>query len=224
MKPGTRTKIPAWQSLKTRATVFTLAIFVLGIWSLSLFVNRSLQADMERVLGEQQFSVVTAVGKRVNDDLVERLKALEAVARQLDAGLLDNPATLQTLLEQRPLLQLLFNGGVWVAGLDGTAIADVPRTASRLGVNYMEMDFIATALKEGQSTIGRPVMGKQLKAPVFAMTVPVRDARGKVIGAMVGVTNLGKPNFLDTLTQGTYGKTGGLLFGRTAAPAHRHGV
>ena len=39
-------KICHWHSLRTRATVFTLTVFVLGIWSMSFFVSRSLQADI----------------------------------------------------------------------------------------------------------------------------------------------------------------------------------
>ena len=53
-------KTPVWQSLRTRATAFTLGVFVLGIWAMSLYVSRSLQADMEHLRGEQQLSVVTA--------------------------------------------------------------------------------------------------------------------------------------------------------------------
>ena len=217
MEPGIRTKIPIWHSLKTRATVFTLAIFVLGIWALSLFVSRSLQADMERLLGDQQLSVVTAVAKDVNDNLTERLQALETVARA-SAHLMENPAALQARLEQRPLMQLLFNGGIWVAGPDGTAIADVPLSANRLGINYMDRDFIAAPLKEGKSAIGRPVIGKQLKAPVFPIAVPIRDDQGKVIGVIVGVTNLGNPSFLDKITDNRYGQTGGYFL---VAPQHQ---
>jgi PAS domain S-box-containing protein len=43
------------------------------------------------------------------------------------------------------------------------------------------------------------------------MTAPVRDAQGKVIGALIGATNLGKPSFLDKITQNPYGKTGGYV-------------
>ena len=204
-------KTPVWQSLRTRATAFTLGVFVLGIWAMSFFVSRSLQADMERLLGEQQFSVVTAMAQHVDRELVDRLQALQTVAKEMDADLLRSPPALQARLEQRPLLQLLFNSGAWVAGLDGTAIADVPRSAQRLGINYADRDFIVAALREGQPSIGRPVMGTELKAPVFGMAVPVRDAQGKVIGALVGATNLGQPNFLDTVTQSTYGKTGGFF-------------
>jgi PAS domain S-box-containing protein len=61
-------------------------------------------------------------------------------------------------------------------------------------------------------------MGEALHAPIFGMTVPIRDAQGKVLGALTGVVNLGKPNFLDKITQGHYGKTGAFLLN---APQHR---
>jgi hypothetical protein len=200
-----------WKSLIVRATVYVLTVFVVSIWSLSLYIGRSLQADMQQLLGEQQLSVVTAVAREVNNNLTDRLQALETVAKEMDAALLANPAALQARLQQRPLLQLLFNAGSFVTDLKGTAIADVSDSANRIGVNYMERDFITATLKEGKSAIGRPVMGKQLKAPVFVMSAPVRDAQGKVIGALAGVTNLGQPSFLDKITQNIYGKTGGYV-------------
>lgn len=210
-------KVSPWRSLKTRITVLMLVVIALGIWSLSFFINRNLQTDMVRLLGDQQFSVVTTVANEINSNLAARLQALEHVA-QLDAALMSNPAALQASLERRPVLRQQFNGGVWVAAPDGTAIASVPLSANRLGVNFMDRDFIAASLKEGKAVIGRPVIGKQLNAPVFAMTVPLRDAQDKVIGAMVGVTNLGQTNFLDALSQGTYGKLGAYFL---AAPQHQ---
>ncbi len=204
-------RISLWQSLKTRATLFTLTVVVSAMWSLSFYVNRSLQVDMEQLLGEQQLSVVSVVAKEVNDNLTDRLQALETIANEIDADLMGHPAALQTRLEQRPLLQRLFNGGVFVADLSGTAIADIPRAAQRLGVNYLDRDYLVTALKEGKSNIGRPLLGKQAKAPVIAMTAPVRDAQGQVIGALIGATFLEKPSFLDKITQNPYGKTGGYL-------------
>ncbi|MFZ4622956.1 MAG: EAL domain-containing protein [Rhodoferax sp.] len=200
-----------WHSLKTRVTLFTLAIFVVSIWALSIYTSRLLQADMQRLLGEQQFSTASVMAREINDRLIDRMQALETIAKEVTPAVLGHAAALQTRLEQRPLLQLLFNGGAWATRLDGTAIADVPRSAQRIGTNYLDRDSIIAALKDGKSSIGRPVMGRQLKAPVFAMTVPLHDAQGKVIGSLTGVTHLGQRNFLDQVVQGPYGKTGGFL-------------
>lgn len=207
-----------WRSLKTRVTLFTLAFFLIGIWSLTFYASRMLREDMQRLLGDQQFSSVSLLADEVNHELGDRLRLLEVVAGRITPTMLGKPAALQALLEQRSHLQTLFNGGVIALGLDGTAIAEVPLAAGRIGVNYMDVDAVAAALKEGKSTIGRPVMGRKLLAPVFDMAVPIRDTHGKEIGTLIGVINLGKPNFLDKITESRYGKTGGYFL---AAPQHR---
>ncbi|MFH0995042.1 MAG: ATP-binding protein [Pseudomonadota bacterium] len=207
-----------WRSLKTKMTLFTLAIFLIGIWSLAFYANRALREDMQRLSGEQQFSMVSFIASAVNEELENRLKSLKNVAEQIGPAMPGNPETMQALLEQRPILQILFNGGVIATRIDGTAIADIPLSAGRIGVNYMDIDTIAAALMEGKSSVGRPVIGKKLPAPVFGMTVPICDTHGEVIGALSGVTDLSRPNFLDKITEGRYGKTGGYLL---VAPQHR---
>ena len=198
-------------SLKARITLATLAIFMISIWSLSLYTSRMLRADTQDLLGEQQLSTVSMLAAEANREIDDRLKWLESVAKIVTPAMLDNPAVLQEFLAQRLILPRLFGGGGIIYRLDGTAIADSLPATGRIGVNYMDVDTVATALKEGKSNIGKPIMGKKLGAPVFGMTVPIRDAHGKVIGAFAGVTNLGAPNFLDKIQQGRYGKTGGYL-------------
>ncbi len=201
----------------TRVTLFTLAIFLVGIWSLAFYASRMLREDMQRLLGEQQLSTVSFIAAEVNEQLDNRLRALEKVAASVSPAMLEDTAVLQTFLEQRPALQDLFNGGTFTTRLDGTATASLPLSAERFGVNYMDRDYVAATLNEGKATIGRPVIGKRLLAPVFVMAAPIRDAQGKVIGVLAGVTKLGMPNFLDKITKGSYGKTGAYLL---AAPQH----
>jgi PAS domain S-box-containing protein len=205
-------------SLKTRITLATLAIFVISIWALAYYSSRMLRGDMERLLGDQQLSSVSILAADINGELQDRLNALETVAKEIDADLMARPMNLQTRLEQRSLLLHLFNGGFFLVNKDGTAIADVPLSTKRTGINYMDRDHVTVPLKEGKSVISRPVIGKAFKGPVFAVVVPVRDRQGEVIGAIVGITSLGKPNFLDKIADNTYGKTGSYLL---VAPQHR---
>jgi HAMP domain-containing protein len=198
-------------SLKTRIVLFTLAVFLLGIWSLAFYISRMLRDDMERMLGEQQFSTVTLLAAQVDQELDDRLRALEKVAAQITPVLLDNPAAMQSHLEARPVLQMLFNGGVFVTRLDGTALADAPLSGKRVGVNYLDRDYLIDAIKEGRTNISKPILSKTLNAPVFATAAPIRDAQGKVIGAVVGSTELSKTSFLNKITDNRYGKTGGYL-------------
>ena len=210
--------ISPWHSLKTRATVFTLAVFVLSLWTLSLYASHTLKEDMQRVLGEQQFQNVSFFAAQINGELRERQAALESLALQIDERWMAKPAGLQAFLEQRDLLQNLFNGGIFATDADGTAIADVPLSNGRIGTNYIDRDSISGPLRQGKTVIGRPVMGKKLGAPIFSIVAPIRNTAGAVIGTLVGTVNLGKPSFLDEITKGSYGKTGGYLLN---VPQHR---
>ncbi len=206
-----------WHSLKTRVTLFTLAIFVISICSLALYVSHSLREDMERQLGEQQFSTASIVAAEINEGLALRVNSLEKVARSIGPSLLGNPAGLQQLLDGQVVMDL-FNAGVVAVTADGIAVADTPVISNRRGTNYFNNEATNIALREGRTVIGRPVMGRILHEPLFNINTPIRDADGKVIGALFGVINLAKPNFLDRIGEHRYGKTGGYLL---VAPQHR---
>ena len=195
------------RSLKTRVTLFALAIFLGGIWSLSFYTSRMLQDDMQHMLGEQQLSVVSATASHLNRELTDRLRSLETIAKEVDADLIGHPAALQVHLAQRPLLQLLFNAGAWFSRQDGIVVAS--NLPSLIGTNYADREYMIAVLKAGKSTISKPITGKVLKDPIIVMAAPIRDAQGRVIGALAGVTDLSKPNFLDDITGTPYGKTGG---------------
>ncbi len=203
-------EIPKRRSLKTRLTLFTLAVFLLGIWTLSLFASQALHRELKDVLGAQQRSTVSLLAAQINAELEQRFAGLNDLAiAAAQTGTALNAPSVQALLEHRPATQRFFNGGILVLDAGGTAIADVPLSTGRVGLNYADVDTVAAALLRGQQTVGKPVVGRVLKAPLFGMTVPIRNAQGKVIGAVYGVTNLGKPSFLDKVTQSPYGKSGG---------------
>ena len=205
-------------SLKTRVSLFTLAIFLGGLWSLSYYAAHMLREDMEQLLGQQQFATVSLVAAAVNDELDGRIKALAQVASISGPALLAGPTTMQTLLDQNLTLARLFNFGILAYGLDGTAIAEVPHSVGRVGLNYRDNASVLAALTQGHSTFSEVHLGKKLQAPVVGMTVPIRNGHGQVIGALSGVIDLGAPSFLDHVFNNRYGKTGGYLL---VAPGQR---
>jgi hypothetical protein len=124
------------QSLKTRIALATLVIFLVGIWLITFYAIRILRDDMQRTLGGQQFMVASLIANGINEQMEDRLQALTVIAAEMTPDLVGNRAALQARLEQRPLLQYLFNGGIFVTDVHGTAIADVPLSTGRIGVNY----------------------------------------------------------------------------------------
>ena len=197
-------------SLKLKMIAFTIILFLLSMLSGSAIVSYMLREDMKVQLGHQQVATVTQVAREIDANLELRFKALELIALGIDSSMMSRPAILQRYLDQRPLLTVLFNSGVFVVNSNGDGVADSP-VIGRIGTNYLDRDHIATALTEGKASIGKAVIGKRVVAPSFAMTVPIKDDQGRVIGAMAGATDLSKPNFLTAFHESTYGTTGGFL-------------
>ncbi len=199
------------QSLKSRVTLFTLMIFVVGIWSLSFYASRKLQADMKLRLGDRQLTIAALIAKQIDYDLRERYEALQLLADNLRAMSLADASAVQHLLDNRPLIKRYFNAGAYVTKLDGTAIASIPASIDRIGVNYIDRDYISTPIYQGQRIIGKPVISRVFNAPIIGMGVPVKDQQGSVIGVVAGVINLDKANFLDSITANHFGRTGYFL-------------
>jgi diguanylate cyclase (GGDEF)-like protein/PAS domain S-box-containing protein len=198
-------------SIKTRVTLFTLGIIVIGTWILSLSISKQLHDDMQKQLADQQSSIAAILATQVDEELRERLSVLEKIGEKIAPISLIDHKHLQTTLEQQLVIHRLFNAGAFVVGTDGVAVASIPSSIERVGVSYIERDYIVAALKEGEATITRPIIGKVLGTPIFNIVVPVRDSQGTVVAALVGVTDLGKPNFLDKVFQNRYSKTGYFL-------------
>ena len=206
-----------WRSLNTRITLTTVTILVISIWMLAFYVSRVLREDMQRLLSDQQLSMASFMASEISEELDNRIKGLENVAGRIGPATMADKSALQKFLEDRPMLQNMFSGGLVALSLDGTAIADAPLSAGRIGVNYADSAHVVTALEEGKSTVGRPVIDKKLGTPIFTIVAPIR-AQSRVIGALVGATELSKPNFLAKVTEGRYGRTGGYLL---IAPQYR---
>lgn len=198
-------------SLKSRITLFVLLIFTVSLWTLGYTVSYSLRDDMQRVLGAQQYSMASLMAADISDQIANRELALKRVVQTIEQNNIRSAAELQELLEDLPIFQILFNGGTFVVDQDGQAIASLPASLERIGVNFIDRDYIANTLRDGTTTIGRPVMGRQIKAPIFGMGAPIRNSNGQVIAALAGVINLNESNFMDRIETNYVASSGSYL-------------
>lgn len=201
----------SWRSLRTKTIVVTLAIFVVGIWSLTFYASRNLRSDMVRLLGEQQFSTVSLVADRVNHELEDRVMALEEVAYQSAAAMQSGPEAMQAHLDRWKDLYSKFNGGTFVTNRERIAIAALPTTLGRVGTDYSDREYARVVFEEGRSVISDPLVGRVITSPLIVIAVPIKDASRRVIGMLAGVVDLKENSFLDQVTANQYGKTGGYV-------------
>ncbi len=195
-------------SLKSKITLFTLMIFLVSIWSLEFYGTRILRQDMQRQLGDQQFSVVSLIASGIEDHLQLRIDALELLADRMDQQVLGDPATAQSLLNDQGILQSLFSGGVLIANADGIVIAEVPLATGRIGFDLSARTAFVDAMRERRTVVGSPTMGTQPPMPLVGITTPILNPQGQVAGGIVGIVDLLNAGFLDYLTQSKYGETG----------------
>ena len=201
----------ARHSLKTRFTLSTMAIILASLWSMSLYASFELRRDMQDDLSAQQFATASLLARQIDERLSERLVWLQMVARDIDAELMADLPNLQSRLDSHPILRTEFNNGMIVVNTRSLTIADSPRDEDRAGRTYSHLKSVQMALAQGRASIGQLVVDARLGSPMIDMAAPVQDANGLVIGAVVGLTQLDKPNFLSAITNNRYGRTGGYL-------------
>ena len=209
-----------WRSLKSRVTFSTLLIFVASIWLLGFFVGRLLQDDILRMLSQQQFTNATFMATEADRELLKMQDSLIRTAGLISPILPDKPKELTTFLQELPVLQLQYTGGLMVVDRNNHILAEVPATG-RQRVDLTQQSAIASALHDGRSSIGSPQLDTALNKPVFSMAVPIRDETGGVVAALAGFVDLSRPNFLDQITEHRYGDTGYYLL---QDPANRRTI
>lgn len=166
---------------------------------------------MEQVLSNQQFSLATLLAKEIEHQLSTRLDALERLAVSAEPSMRRGPAAMQRFIDDSPVVQGMFNGGLVVYNQDGLAVANFPATEGRVGTYLRDAELVAKAIGKGHVVIGKAFLGEKFDTPVFTMAAPIRDEHGGVIGIVVGEIELGLHNFLTATMTTPFGKSGGYL-------------
>ena len=101
--------------------------------------------------------------KQISDALDNRLQSLSEVADKLAEPLQKSPEATQKYLNELPLVQTLFNGGMVAYNLRGEPVANIAPAMLQKDVNAYDIDYLANALQRGHGTIGSPEVNIQHK-------------------------------------------------------------
>ena len=194
------------QSLTTRVMLLALTVVMAGMWSLSLYAGRMLRIDMQHQLGDQQFSTASVIAGNIDRELGLRQEALQQISATVAPTMLDQPLTLQNLMARLPVFQSMFKGGTFATRLDGVPVASVSAASQPTGRSTADTAQLAGFLASNADSL---IFVSESNPPDIRMAVPLRTAQGQVIGALVGVIDIGASNFLDNIKKSSYGKTGG---------------
>ena len=192
------------QSLKSRVTLLTIFIVVVGFLALASYVKGLLRDELILYTGAQQRSALKLLGAEVSRGLQDRLASLSVLATDLAPVPLQDTRSLKNFLRTRSFLDRQFNAGVSIWNAQGVLLAS---DDSYLDRSVAAQD-VARFLQAGEPGIGRMHLLTEPKTAAFAMFVPIRNPAGTVVGAVAGSIRLDQPNFLTALASHRYGKTG----------------
>ena len=181
-------------SIKGRLIVATVGLLAVFMWALALLSAIVLEDRFTTVLADQQFAATRQLAAEFDSKLQDRIEGLVRAAAGLPTDL--SPAVLEPLLAQRPLMHVVFTGGLVVIGLDGRAIADYPVAPGRRGAWFGDREYFRQVVATGKSYVDKPIIGRALQRPVLTMAVPVFDAAGRLRAVMTGITDLTAPNVM----------------------------
>jgi len=199
-----------WRSIKTRITLRMLGLVLLGMAALAYDFSSMLREDLQRMLGDQQFSVVSLAAAGIDRDISSRLDMLEAVAAGVTPAMMRDVSKLRAHLQDSHVFPFVFNRGAVAYQTDGTALAEVPLTSARVGAKDAARGDLMSAL-QGKAAIGKPHLSEGSNFAEFLMSVPILSPDGRVMGVLAGITQLNAPNFLDRYVGQSYGTSGGYV-------------
>jgi diguanylate cyclase (GGDEF)-like protein len=201
---------PNLNSITTRLILLGTALIIVAALLRVFLLTDYLRKDLTALSSTQLLTLANYVAKNIDHDIVERRAMLERLAANFPHALLHHPALLRTWLSERQEINPVFSQGFAVLTLSGELLADTPVRPGRSELSMENRECVQQAM-QGEFSIGRPVLEPVSAIPVLPMAMPLRDAHGKVVAVLLGVSALNSPNFLDTLYETRVGNSGGLV-------------
>jgi len=198
-------------SLKARVTLMTLLLFLLTLWGLAWYASHELRDGIRTQVARQQSSALALLTTTTEEKLAERVQALETAAGEINSALLHQPKVLQAHLQNHFNWSGLFSAGLLIVDRQGRQLSSSSYQRTQLVPHDSDQPFIQMALAQEQTVIGQVTLNQTSKTPQFGMATPLKNQLGQTVAVLAGLVDLTRPNFLDVITQGKYGTTGGYL-------------
>ncbi|MBX9937367.1 MAG: diguanylate cyclase [Burkholderiaceae bacterium] len=203
-------KYSTYKNIKIKTKLIALVFLILiGSFGLQGYIyTQQVRRDMEAIVSAQQFAVASYMADDIESKIRLRIDFLTAAANNVTPSLLNNPDKARSYLQSNNILQTLFKGGVILISADGMGIADYPIISGRQGHQFNDLEYFIETMNTGQTSIGKPRVGNFSKKPVVAITAPIKNNSGDVIGMLVGISSLSDPMLFGQIENAAFGKSG----------------
>ena len=195
-------------SFKTRLLLTILSLVVAGLWLLALRVTSVMHDELEELLAAHMSSTVDYVARDLDTKVQLRLDMMEEIAETITPEVLADPARLAARLREENTPRSLFPTGVYAANADGVIMAEQVALQGRLGGVIKNSSYFKETLDSGRPVIGEPRIGQVASKPIVPLTVPLRDAGGRVFGVLAAAMYPADSNLFGLLEAAKLGQAG----------------
>jgi signal transduction histidine kinase/ActR/RegA family two-component response regulator/HAMP domain-containing protein len=196
-------------NLKTKMTL-VVSLLVASLISVMAFVALDyFEHEFKRMIGEQQFGMITAMAGEIDDKLAYFQQELSNVASTLHAADTKDHHSARQFLVRHPDTASDFDNGLFVFDTGGRLLAGTAPQPHREPTDYARREFFRKAVASGNPQISEPLHSTQQHSrPVVMFAAPAFDAAHRITAVLVGSLDLMKDNFLGRLAAISLGNNG----------------
>ena len=197
-------RTPSLRLMLTLGAIF-IVLALLLVQSVSQFF--ALRSDLSERIQTEQFTLLSELGRHLDDKFDERLQALSATTHTVPQQKMGDLAGLEDYLKNQAALLTLFDD-LYIFDAKGLLLIDWPAKPGRRQLDMASRDYIQGVQKTLKPFVSQPIQGKATKQPIIVIAAPVLNAKGELVAILGGVLNLYKANLIGTLNQRKLGETG----------------
>ena len=199
-------------TLGARAALLVAVVFALSFSATAFHVVRLFEERFIALAGQHQLAMLRAQADNLNSRLASAHSVLAAIAKLIDAKMVASPEATREFLASRVFLNQSFELGLTVFDRQGRVLLQHSSTAPPTDVAPREQALARSTLETGQTRISAPFPSQRpLQGPAVAMSAPLLDSNGAVIGVLQGSLLLLSKNYAEDLWHYRIGRSGYLF-------------
>lgn len=176
---------------KIACTVTAMVLVAgMGVGGVSLLIA---EEQMRQVIAQQELSVLSSAAAFIDNDVRGKQELLKSITEQMPGQqvALDD---VQALIEAHPTLRDAFFN-VTAFDMAGKLVASLNDRNARGKLNVANRAYFKDTLAAREGLISAPFRSSLSNKPIVAITQPLLDKEGRIIGVLLGAIDLLRPSF-----------------------------
>ena len=204
---GRRWLVP--QSLATRASLATSAVFLAGVAVMAVVSVKTFDNQLTAVLSSEQDLLVGRIAENVDYRIELLQNALRDSAAHIDEHDLADLRSAREALERNDGLASVFDRSVFLFSDKGVLLTERPYRPDRVGQDATWRPYIRQTLQTARPVISEPFKTNAGDGNyVIVLTMPILSRDGKLIGLLTGSLGLTRPEMLGSVAKTRIGQSG----------------